>query len=81
MVPRGASYSKGGSIFNKERDRYRPGVIVNFNEKAWDNETLFLEWITQALIPIMHRTDIDQILVANDCVSSPSYRSIKRQSF
>jgi len=37
VIFRGEPPSKGGSIFNKEKDQYHPGVIVNFNEKAWNN--------------------------------------------
>lgn len=59
----------GGSILTKERDLYHPGVIVNFNEKAWNNGTLFLQWIQEELLEIMKPTAIDPVLLAMDCVS------------
>ena len=69
IVFRGEPSNEGGSIFEKEKDRYHPRVIVNFNEKAWNNGALFLQWITDELIPIMKPTAIDPVLVAMDCVS------------
>jgi hypothetical protein len=69
IIFRGEPPAKGGSIFSKEKDRYHPGVIVNFNEKAWNNGALFLEWITKELIPIMKPMEIDPVLLAMDCVS------------
>ena len=69
IIFRGEPPAKGGSIFSKENDKYHPDVIVNFNEKAWNNGALFLEWITQELIPIMKPTEIDPVLLAIDCVS------------
>jgi DDE superfamily endonuclease len=69
IIFRGEPPAKGGSIFSKEKDRYHPGVIVNFNEKAWNNGALFMEWITKEPIPIMKPTEIDPVLLAMDCVS------------
>jgi hypothetical protein len=58
----------GGSIL-KEKDRYRPRVLVEFNEKAWCKGTLFLQWVQQELLEIMKPTAIDPVLLVMDCVA------------
>lgn len=69
LVFRGEDSKKTGSIFDKESRFYHPDVIVNFNEKAWNNGALFLQWIVEELIPIMKPSEADPVLLAMDCVS------------
>jgi len=53
LVFKGEDSKKTGSIFDKESRFYHPDVIVNFNEKAWNNGALFLQWIVEEFIPKM----------------------------
>jgi hypothetical protein len=54
--------SRGDSIVDIQGGsrliRYHPGVLVEFNEKAWCNGTLFLQWVQQELLEIMKPTAI-----------------------
>ena len=68
IVFRGEDSKETGSIFDKESRFYHPGVIVDFNEKAWNNGALFLRWILEELIPIMKPSEADPVLLAMDCV-------------
>ena len=59
LIFNGDDSKKGGSIFSKESRHYHPEVIVDFNEKAWNNGALFLQWIIQEFIPKMKPSEDD----------------------
>ncbi|RFU28389.1 hypothetical protein B7463_g7932, partial [Scytalidium lignicola] len=46
-----------GQIFNKEKHLYHPGVTVEFNLTAYNNEGLFMQWIDEELILTANQTD------------------------
>lgn len=51
-------YRGKGFLPEAELNQYDPRVTVKFNDEAYANETIILEWIHQQLIPIIHRKDI-----------------------
>ncbi|RFU34110.1 hypothetical protein B7463_g2199, partial [Scytalidium lignicola] len=46
-----------GQIYNKEKHLYHPGVTVEFNLTAYNNEELFMQWIDEELIPTANQND------------------------
>ncbi|RFU36305.1 hypothetical protein B7463_g152, partial [Scytalidium lignicola] len=46
-----------GQIYNKEKHLYHPGVTVEFNSTAYNNEELFMQWIDEELILTANQTD------------------------
>jgi len=42
-----------GKRLGDEFDYYHPGVLIEFNEKAYMNDQLFLRYITDYLIPAL----------------------------
>lgn len=42
-----------GNVTAAKRAAYHPGVVVQFNKEAYNNEDLFLSWIDQQLKPIL----------------------------
>lgn len=42
-----------GERLGREREHYHPGVSVEFNEKAYMNDKLFLRYIDEHLIPVL----------------------------
>jgi len=44
-----------GTVYEKEKPFYHPDVTVRFNETAYNNEQLFLEWIESELKPALVR--------------------------
>lgn len=45
----------GNSVREKEGHLYHPGVTVEFNKTAYNNETLFCKWITDELAPALNQ--------------------------
>ena len=50
LIFEGAEPPKG-KILKRERHLYHPGVTVEFNPTAYNNEKLFLKWLNEEVIP------------------------------
>ena len=42
-----------GNVFEKEKNLYHPGVLVEFNEKAYMNGDLFHKYIQENIVPVL----------------------------
>lgn len=42
-----------GRVYQKEKDLYHPGILVEFNEKAYMNGELFYKYIQEHIIPVL----------------------------
>lgn len=58
-----------GERLRKEKEKYHPGVIVEFNEKAYMNENLFLKYIKCYLIPALQQHSGPSLFAFDLCPS------------
>jgi len=42
-----------GKVYQKGKDLYHPGILVEFNEKAYMNGELFYKYIQEHIIPVL----------------------------
>lgn len=58
-----------GLRLGKEWERYHPGVIVQFNETAYMNDTLFIWYLQQYVIPILTSEKFPSLFALDLCGS------------
>ncbi|RPA95043.1 DDE-domain-containing protein, partial [Choiromyces venosus 120613-1] len=42
-----------GNVYEKEKNLYHPGILVEFNEEAYMNEKLFYRYLQEHVIPVL----------------------------
>lgn len=69
VIFKGISTKEGGEIHAKESHLYDQRVTVEYNEKAWNNGDLTLDWAVKEFLPIIQPTADNPALLAMDCAS------------
>lgn len=68
LIFKGTPTKEGGEIMDKEGHLYDLGVTVEFNDKAWNNGEMTLEWAMEEFIPTVKPSLREPALLAMDCV-------------
>jgi DDE superfamily endonuclease len=66
LIFHGKPTEEGGKIEEHEKHLYNKGVTVYFNDSAYNNEQLTMEWLDTELIPEFKPTAQDRLLLALD---------------
>jgi hypothetical protein len=69
LIFHGKATDEGGKIEERESHLYHKGVTIHFNESAYNNEQLTLEWFDTELIPKLQPTAQDEVLLALDAAA------------
>jgi hypothetical protein len=69
LIFHGKATNEGGKIEERESHLYNKGVSVHFNESAYNNEELTIQWIDQELIPELNPTAQNEVLLALDAAA------------
>ena len=77
MIFHGKATEAGGRIEEREKHLYNQSVSIHYNETAYNNETLTMQWINDELIPILQPTATDEVLLALDAAAFHKTLAIK----
>jgi hypothetical protein len=66
LIFHGKATNEGDKIEERESYLYNKGVTVYFNESAYNNEQLTIEWLDTELILMLKPTAQDRLLLALD---------------
>ena len=76
VIFHGTPTELGGQIEAAEGAQYAPGIIVQYNKTAYNNEDLTTGFITKQLIPLTGVTTENSLLLALDCAAFHKTASI-----